>query len=241
MRLWVVLTGLLAALISLVVLAPARLVFDGLAAHGVQAALVQGSVWNAHAVRVQIGGVSVGQVRARLAPVSVLSGTPRLKLHLEDPAMALTGDVILRSGAVSVEALSGVVEMRALPGSRDWPIASDSFVELQAVAVSLDQTGGCQSASGSGMSTVLTDLGPRYGLDLPVLDLRVQCAGDALGVQLSGEASDLRLEGMIRLQPGVPPRYRLDAYPGHSDLFAPLAAMGFEAQGDRWRLESDAV
>ncbi|HBU61417.1 MAG TPA: hypothetical protein DEB67_03215, partial [Oceanicaulis sp.] len=62
MRLILILGFVLALVAGLAVTAPTRLVYDALAPSGVEAGLVQGSVWRGQALRVRLGGRVVQKV-----------------------------------------------------------------------------------------------------------------------------------------------------------------------------------
>ena len=87
------------------------------------------------------------------------------------------------------------------------------------------------------MTSLVADLGERYGVDLPLLDLQAYCAGSDIGFNLSGQSEALGLEGFFTLNAQAP-RYRIEARTSEADVVSVLVALGFEADGELWVAES---
>ncbi|HCR65115.1 MAG TPA: hypothetical protein DIW38_01185, partial [Oceanicaulis sp.] len=85
MRVFLGVLFVIALIAGLVMSAPAHLVYDALASSGVQAGLVQGSVWNGQALRVRRGDVELQRVETALEPGSILSGRMRVQTEIMDP------------------------------------------------------------------------------------------------------------------------------------------------------------
>lgn len=227
----------LTVVLGLVIHAPARLVLDSLGTIGVQAGLVQGTVWHATAQRVRLGALTVSEIEARMQATGLLSGAGVFDVRVNDPSVQVEGRVTARSGGLVLEALEGVVQLSAVPELAALPIPSDSGVFLDGITVHLDAEGACVSAEGSAMTSLVSDLGDRYGVELPLLDLQAYCAGADIGFNLSGRSQALTLDGFISLN-RQSPRYRVQAQTSVAEVISVLVALGFEADGNVWVAES---
>ncbi len=213
---------------ALVATAPARVMFDMAASPiGLDAGRIQGTVWNAHILRLHVQGLVFAQAHARLSPGSVLTGSPRFSFALEDPRAQLRGRARAVSGAVELTGLSGVMHLGLFPGLSESFPPSEGVVRIDNADIVFDARGGCESARGHAATPVLADLGIRYGADLPVLDLSLSCAAPSLVLTLSGQSAVLALTGDIVMAPGDP-IWRLQARPIDDTLAETLTLLGFE-------------
>ena len=240
MRLILILGFVLALVAGLAVTAPTRLVYDALAPSGVEAGLVQGSVWRGQALRVRLGGRVVQQVETGLEPASLLALSPAMSMRVTDPEIQIDARLRAAGDAIRIEEAQGLVSVRALPLLAGLPTPADSFARLDGVSVSLDQAGRCISAEGAVMSPALADAGARYAVALPILDMSVFCAGDVLALNLSGQSPAVDLEGVIRLDAQAP-SYRIVATPHDPEGGRVLSLMGFRADGARWIADSEEM
>ena len=235
----VLVLGLLAALaVGLIAKAPMRLVYDALAPIGIEAGLVQGTVWNGQALRVRVAGTDIYEVRTRLSPMSLLTGRPGVTLSVADPDIIMTGELGLGGEGVRVWNARGAASTSVLPGLSRFAFLNDAGVQFYDVSVSFDRDGHCLAAEGVATSAALADAGASYDVDLPILDMTLFCAGEDLALNLSGQGPVLDLEGVIRLNPREP-RYRIVATPHDRAGGRVLALLGFEADGARWIADSD--
>lgn len=236
---WFVLGAVfLATLITaLVVQAPARLAFNAVAPTArLDAGLVQGTVWDAHLLRLHVGGLVFAEAEASLAPASVLGGAPRLEFTLTDPQARLSGVAVARDG-VTLRDVSGVVQLGLIPGLGGGALPADGVVRLEAVSVQFDREGRCVSADGRGVTPVLADLGVRYGAELPVLALALRCEAGLVTVDVTGNAPALSVTGVVTLAAPAP-RWRFEARAGDETLASVLTALGFEQAGETYRVRS---
>lgn len=231
--------GFVVALVTgLFASAPVRLVYDGLASAGVEAGLVQGTVWNGNALRVRAGHTTVHQVRTHLSPLSLVSGRPRVMIDVVDPDIMFTGELGLGGEGVQVRNVEGVASIPVVPGLSGFALLNEGVVQFDAVRISLDRDGRCLDADGRVMSPALADAGARYDMDLPILDMTLFCAGEDLALNLSGQSPTVDVEGVIRLD-AREPRYRVIATPHDPEGGQVLSLLGFQADGARWIADSD--
>ena len=227
-------------LAGLVIFAPARLVYDALGPVGVQSGLVQGTVWDGQALRVRRGNFEVRQVDTALVPFSLLSGRMRVDAEITDPAIQVRAMVSVGSDQIDIHQAHGVVTLSALSSlsmmsTGLFPL--DASLQLEGVSVTLDHEGRCLSAEGAMMSPALADLGARYDVDLPIVDMTVRCDGDALALALTGAGPVLDLEGVVLLEEGRS-SYRIRATPHDPEASQVLSLLGFRADGADWVAES---
>jgi len=237
MRFGIIGLFILTVIAGLIWQAPARLVFDGLQGSGVQAGLVQGTVWDAQAHRVRLGALTVAELNAHMQPAGLLSGAGVFDVRVQDPRVQLEGQVRATASQLAIQDLQGAVQFSAFPQLSGLPLPAQSGVFLDGVSVRLDQAGACVSAEGAGMTALLSDMGTRYGLDLPLVDLEAYCAGADLGFTLSGQSQALSVEGFVTVNTSAL-RYRVEARSTVSDVIGVLVALGFENEGDVWIAES---
>ena len=243
MRVFLGVLFVIALIAGLVIFAPARLVYDALLPSGVQAGLVQGTIWNGQALRVRRGDLELQRVETALEPGSILSGRMRVQTEIVDSRVQGRAVIGVTSNGIDIRDAQGVVALSAWPGLAAIPafdLAGDAVVQLDGVSVSLDPEGRCLSAEGAMMSPALADLGVRYDVDLPIVDMTLSCAGEHVALSLSGSGPTLDLEGRIVL--GAPqPSYRLRATP-HDPAAGPvLSLLGFQPEGADWVAESGAM
>lgn len=137
---------------------PARLIFDAAAGPaGLQAGLVQGTVWDARILRLSAGGPPVAETRARLRSGGLLSGAVRFDVTVRDATLRGDGVVTLRSGGASVEDATGVMALSRLPLSAALPPGQSIQVDITRIAV--DRDGNCLEAEGSLQTAALAGAG----------------------------------------------------------------------------------
>lgn len=180
-------TGIAAAMliVALVVTLPMRWALErtGLAAAGLSARAVTGSVWNASLADAAMRGARLGDVEARLALLPLLTGTARVVLS----GGAVSGSVERGPGRSGIAGVSGTVAMAGLAG---LPVRA-----LQFDAVDIAFAGGvCRTARGRITMAAAGPLASEGGLaGTP------RCDGAAVLLPLvspSGQARlDLRLGG----------------------------------------------
>ena len=122
-----VVAGLLAAIVGLVVLFPARVAFQWLPPALVQASGIKGSLWNGSARAMMVGGVYVTDVHWTARPLRLFVG--ELAMHVvakpasgfleSDIGMGLGGRISLTDlkAAVPLQLFENVVNVRGLQGS----------------------------------------------------------------------------------------------------------------------------
>ena len=210
--------------------APARLAFDlALRPAGVEAGLVQGTVWEAQALRIRAGGQSIAAAQARLDPVSLAGMSARFDVTLRDPELRAEGVAELRAGGAAIENASGVVRLsRILPELSAFAPEESARFEIEQLVV--DGQGRCQTAQGRVFSTMLVALGERYGETLPLLQGELICAGDDVGLQLSGTTDNIALDGRLQFAPGGP-EGRIEARTAELPIVAALSFAGFDQVG----------
>ena len=220
--------------------APARLVFDGMGGAGIQAGLVHGTIWQAKAFRLHMGGLVLSEVDAQLDPAHLLRGAAGFDVSVTDPNAQLTAQVIARADGIEFRDVEGVIRLAALPSFAGFSAPAHSFVRLDGVSITLNRRGECLSAHGAGASPILVDIGQAYQAQLPSVSLQASCAGRYLAFEVNGEGQDLTLEGLIRLEPDAP-TFRLIATPHRSEVMAALSYLGFSPDGDQWIADSNAL
>jgi len=208
---------------------PARLIFDAAAGPaGLQAGLVQGTVWDATILRLSAGGPPVAETRARLRPGGLLSGAARFDVTVRDATLRGDGVVTLRSGGATLEGATGVMALSRLQLSFAVPPGQSVLADITRIAV--DRDGNCLEAVGTLRTAALAAAGESFGAELPMLTGELLCAGDRIAIQIDGANDRLSLSGRIRLEPAGPV-WRIEARSQDRDVVAALSLLGFEQDG----------
>lgn len=212
-----------AFLIALIVFLPLRLAmswFD-LGNTGLTAREVRGSLWYGSLREASFGGVSLGDLRARLSPIQLLVG--RARIDLVGPGQ---GSARPFRGAIGVTRHSfGLDDMTAtLPAGTVFAPVPVSALDFDDVSVRF-QDGNCQKAEGRVRATILGDLA---GINLSQgMTGTARCDAGALLLPLTSQAGTesvaLRLWGTGRF------RGELTVQPTDPATIEKLVLGGFQA------------
>lgn len=221
--------GLIGFAILAIAALPARMIFDMAAApSGARAGLVQGTVWDAQVLRLNVGGAPIAQIRAALRPASLLGGAARFEVAVRDDSLRGEGEVILSPGGAAIEAATGVIGLSRFALAAGLPPGQSARVEIDRIAV--DRQGRCLEAQGRVTTAALVAAGDSFDAVLPMLSGAFFCAGDQLAVQLDGATEALSLSGRLRFEPAAP-AWRIEARTADRDVVAALSVLGFVQEG----------
>lgn len=231
MRIGLIVFGVICFIGFAIAAAPARLAYDlALKPAGVEAGLVQGSVWDARLWRIRAGDQSIASARAELDPLSLTAFNARFDVTITDEGLRADGAAILAPGGVRIEETTGVVRLsRVMPQLAAF--APDEAARFDITELSLDSQGRCQSAQGRVFTPALITLGDRYGAALPMLEGDLFCAGDAVGLQLTGASDSLSVDGRLRFISGGL-EGRIEARSTELAVAAALSFAGFDQIGE---------
>lgn len=208
-RLWVAL-GLVAALILFMPLRVA-LGMAGLGTRGLTARSVVGTIWYGGLVDAHFGDIDLGNVRASLSPIGLLTGELRFRLHgvTVSSAVPLDGSVAAGLTGQGISGMTGEVPVGQV------------FAPLPISALVLDDAGVrfrggiCTSASGRVTAKLAGGIDGVPGLALPrALSGAARCDGGRLVLPLVSQpgtesitlsiAGDGGYKADLTLQPGDP-------------------------------------
>lgn len=185
---------------------------------------VEGTIWNGRLVDASVGRIRLGDIRAGLAPATLLAGRPAIAVTAGGGAVDLRGQV-LAGGQSGVEDLTGTAPL-ALLGA---PAPFDGSLVLKSLGFAFSG-GSCRRAAGMA-SIEVSGLG-----DAPfALAGQPACRGDSLVLALGGERAGARVTVEVRLR--ADGRYRTEARVATGDeaLAATLSAAGFDRAADGFR------
>jgi general secretion pathway protein N len=94
---------------------PATIVLSRLAASGVHADGVTGTVWNGSAEVLQIGQTSVGKLQWQLRPLPLFAGRASADVTLVRSDGSARGRITVRRGAIDFEKLNAALPISSLP------------------------------------------------------------------------------------------------------------------------------
>ena len=216
-----------ALLFALIALMPLRAALDwfGLAERGLAAREANGSVWLGALSEAQIGGMEVGDVRARTRFLPLVVGRARIELEGADGG-GFEGALSSSRHGFGVDDLTA----RLRPNRSFGPltIAAIDLTDLSAAFAG----GQCRSAEGRVRATLTGEVA---GFTLGALSGNARCDGGALLLPLMSQGGT---EGVqFRLFAGG--RYRADivARPAEEGMLNRLAAAGFRPSGDTYVLQ----
>ncbi len=183
-------------LLALIALLPMRLAlaWSGVGERGVSARAVSGSIWHGRIADARLGGLPLGDLRARLRPLPLLAGRTELSLSSDDALAEPAFSAVLASsggGAGSIRDARGTLSLGA--AMAPLPINAVGFTGFNAQFAN----GKCVAASGE-LQLILAPLGPQLPLQ-GAMQGKVRCDKGALYVPMTGptgmERLLLRIEG----------------------------------------------
>lgn len=211
--------------VAVIAFLPLRLAlgWGGLDARGFSARSVDGSLWSGRLTEARFGELALGDLDARVSPLSLLIGRARIVLagRDADPERRLRGTVEVARHRAAVEDASGAI----VPGN--------AFAPLPVTALNLDGVGvrfvdgACDSAEGRVRAELSGDW---LGQPLPgLVSGAARCDGGALLLPLTSAAGN---EG-IALRLWADGRYRVELRLAPADpvMAAKLEGAGFVADG----------
>lgn len=207
----------IAVILALPITAPLA---AGLAAAGpsrLTATDVRGSIWGGELRQAALGPFTLGDVKAGMDPLSLLTGRPKARIEARGEALKGHGWVRLGRGAPGIEDFSASVPLSAF--GVNAPLSGE--LTLTKVTAGF-RAGVCAPASGE-IAATLQGVG---GAAIP-LKGRPGCQGRALVLPLTGSRDGARVDLVFRLEASG--RYQTEAKIQTSDpmLSAILAAEGF--------------
>ncbi len=242
------LLGLLAFLLSLLLLAPATLVTNLISQRltGFSVQTVEGSATKGSARGIHWRGVRIEQLHWNWQALALLTGWLELRLDTDDPEIILIGKVAVNPGRrLRCRDLSGrlpLVRLGALAGSTKLPL--EGVVEFNLRELFLNAAGRPQTANGL---ISLRDVRSTLGQPLNLGDFTIQLApAQPEGIQGVVKDSDgpLALEGTLNLLPDG--RYRFTGQAavrdaGNQELRQAMNLLGPPGGDGRWTLNFSGV
>ncbi|MEO0785776.1 MAG: type II secretion system protein N [Pseudomonadota bacterium] len=220
----------LVALLAAVLTLPLSVATDRLkgAAPGIQWTQVQGTVWSGRISNVSFGRQMIGDVKLRLKPMSLLSGSLSYDVDLMGPVAAGTATVFGNSSTFGISQGEITARVEQMIGLNASVRQAGGIIRFRDMNLEMTRGLDCETASGRIWTEVLVNVGAEYGEDLPELDGEVSCEAGMLDVGLNGEsASAVRVD--IDARVGLREASRLDARIGgvSGELGQALSALGF--------------
>ena len=213
---------------ALIALIPMRLALgvSGAADHGLSARSVSGSMWSGTLGDVRFGGLTLGDLDARVSPLALLLWRARIALDSRGAALPVHGAASVSRHGFGVEALNASFRTGGL--FAPLPV---TMLDLDSLTVRF-RDGACIAAEGRVRATLSGGAG---GIALPSsVAGDARCDGTALLLPLSSQAGtesvSMRITGGGAYQAAIAMR------PGDPAAGSKLEAAGFVAQGGLYRL-----
>jgi hypothetical protein len=231
--------GVVTFVIVLIAFLPARFVFDRAAAQtGFEAGLVQGTVWNNQIVRLRADRAVIQDIRSSLRPAGLFTGKARFDVEIQDRSLRGTGLVSLTPGTVSIDDTQLTIRLDMIPEIVQSGLARGQSARVTIDSVTLTHEGDCIEAAGKIVTPVLIATGERYGVDLPLLNGSLRCAGGDLALDLTGQNDIIGVSGLIRVN-SQDMDWSLEAQTTNTNMIAALSFLGFEQNGSTFAARSD--
>lgn len=195
----------------------------------------EGTVWSGAVRGLRLYDYPLGDVRAGLAPASLLTLSPRAALELEGPEARGRARVTLRpGGGVAVSGGSATLALSELAAIDPRLRARGGTLDARGMEIVMKR-GRCVSASGALASDALTY---GFGGDWrgPALAGALACEDGVLVADLAGADEGARIDARAVIGRGA---YRLTALLDSTDpaveRLAPI--IGFAETGEGWRYD----
>jgi hypothetical protein len=232
-----VLTGLAAFAIAMLALMPASVLHAWLLQpRGVEAASVTGTIWDGRWHGAVWRGHALGEMRARAAPFSLLTGAPQARVELSGAGVSGLAALRLSGQRISVsQADIALVPSRLVRLTGQTAPMLGGTLAVSGLNGAFDEDG-CVTLTGEVTGARLIALEERTGVELPQLTGSLSCAGRAVGIAFSGASEQLALRGHARLDPAHA-GWRVEASPLDDSVPPLLSALGFTQAGGVWSME----
>ena len=151
-----IISGTVAVLVFILILAPASLVISALPGVSIGASGISGSLWNGSAQRISINGFSVNATRWTIKPLALLAGALELRLLTSWPGGEFEGDLSASiTGSVQVKNASVFASLSELSETVGMPASGQLSLEIESLAIKDNwPTQVLGSLSLSGLTTV---------------------------------------------------------------------------------------
>jgi len=131
-----IISGAVALLIFIMILAPATLVFSALPGTSISASGVSGSLWNGSARKVSINGFSLNATRWTIKPLALLAGALELRLTTGWPGGEFEGDLSARiTGSLQVKNASLFASLSELSAALGLPASGRLSLNIESLAI----------------------------------------------------------------------------------------------------------
>jgi general secretion pathway protein N len=131
-----IISGTVAVLIFILILAPATLVISALPGASIGASGVSGSLWNGSAQRISINGFSVNATRWTIKPLALLAGALELRLLTSWPGGEFEGDLSARiTGLLQIKDASVFASLNELSETVGMPASGQLSLNIESLAI----------------------------------------------------------------------------------------------------------
>ena len=131
-----IISGTVAVLIFILVLAPATLVLSALPGLSIGASGVSGSLWNGSAQRISIDGFSLNATRWTIKPLALLGGALELRLLTSWPGGEFEGDLSAGiTGSLQVKNASVFASLSELSATVGMPASGQLSLNIESLVI----------------------------------------------------------------------------------------------------------
>ena len=195
-----VLLGLVAYLVSLILIAPARLATDYLPTN-IRVSGVSGTVLRGYARDVQINTFDLGSVAWKLKPISLLLGQVRANLILDHPDLQGRSDVVFQPGGGGIENATLSANAGVLgPYLSGYGVNVTGQLDLDAVSFVASKDG--PEAVEGRLVWRNAELNGLARLSLGDVQLKLTQQGESAMGELSNDGQSISVNGNVELNPG---------------------------------------
>lgn len=211
----------------------AALALSGARDAGLDWRAAEGTIWSGRVYGLGLHGYALGDAHAALAPLSLVTLSPRVTLGLAGPEAEAQATVTLRPGYLSLRDGAARLRLAEMVAIDPRLRARGGTLTAEDVEIVM-QDGRCVRASGALASDALTY---GFGGDWrgPPLSGALSCADGALAMHLAGRDETQEIEAEALLGGGYSVEARVHSQDPDLARIAPL--IGFTEYGEGWRYQ----
>lgn len=198
---------------------------------GLSYSQAKGSVWEGHFEGVSINAVDLGRASYRIAPLSILTGRPHIKLSLSGGDLVGDVDIKIAHNRLDMGPSALTVRLAGVSTIKPFgqPVSGRAVIHVDQLIVSKT---GCDAAQLTIVTDFLDQPARQWGSQGFELSGPGRCDNEDLVVDLAGAGAEGNANLALRLRPDLSFSVAASAKPEKESVAEALAFLGFEENGN---------